>query len=161
SAALSGSATVGAEPVRRELLLADPQEGSDLLFELLGSVLRDSQQMTGVVSILRNVADLRRATEEIEENYRRLRIAEADIRTDRDGLNLVMDAVADPILVTDTVGKIIQMTPPAERLLLSRPDAGEASVRILANDAHFTSFVSNLLFSGDVTTYQAGISLTD
>src|SRR5262249_7802997 len=64
-------------------------------------------------------------------------------------------------LVTDTVGQIIQMNPPAERLLLSRPDAGEASVRILANDAHFTSFVSNLLFSGDVTTYQAGISLTD
>jgi PAS domain S-box-containing protein len=161
SAALSDAATVGAEPVRRELLLADPQEGSDLLFELLGSVLRDSQQVTGVVSILRNVADLRRATEEIEENYRRLRIAEADIRADRDRLDLVMDAVADPILVTDTVGQIIQMNAPAERLLLSRPDAGDASVRILANDAHFTSFVSNLLFTGDVMTYNAQISLTD
>ncbi|PWU24407.1 MAG: histidine kinase [Candidatus Rokuibacteriota bacterium] len=161
SAALSGSATVGAEPVRRELLLADPEEGSDLLFELVGSVLREAQQVTGVVSILRDVADLRRATEEIEENYRKLRLAEADVRTDRDRLNLVMDSVADPILVTDTVGQIIQMNAPAERLLLSRPDGGEGSVRILANDAHFTSFVSNLLFGGDVATYKAQISLTD
>jgi signal transduction histidine kinase len=68
---------------------------------------------------LRNVVDLRRATEEIEEDYRKLRIAEADVRADRDRLNLVMDAVADPILVTDTGGQIIQMNARAERLLLN------------------------------------------
>jgi PAS domain S-box-containing protein len=160
SAALSGAVTAGSEPVRRELLLADPQEGSDLLFELLGSVLRDSRQVVGVVSILRNVVDLRRATEEIEENYRKLRIAEADVRADRDRLNLVMDAVADPILVTDMGGQIIQMNAPAERLLLTR-EGKEASARILANDAHFTSFLSNLLFGGDVSRYKAQISLVD
>jgi signal transduction histidine kinase len=161
SAALSGAATGGTEPVRRELLLADPQEGSDLLFELLGSVLRDSHQVIGMVSILRNVVDLRRATEEIEENYRKLRMAEVDVRADRDRLNLVMDAVADPILVTNTVGQIIQMNAPAERLLLSRADAGEASARLTANDAHFTSFLSNLLFGGDMSQYNAQISLAD
>jgi PAS domain S-box-containing protein len=160
SAALSGAVAAGSEPVRRELLLADPQEGSDLLFELLGSVLRDSRQVVGVVSILRNVVDLRRATEEIEENYRKLRIAEADVRADRDRLNLVMDAVADPILVTDMGGQIIQMNAPAERLLLT-PEGKEASARILANDAHFTSFLSNLLFGGDVSRYKAQISLVD
>jgi PAS domain S-box-containing protein len=160
SAALSGAVAAGSEPVRRELLLADPQEGSDLLFELLGSVLRDSRQVVGVVSILRNVVDLRRATEEIEENYRKLRIAEAEVRADRDRLNLVMDAVADPILVTDMGGQIIQMNAPAEWLLLSR-EGKEASARILANDAHFTSFLSNLLFGGDVSRYKAQISLVD
>ncbi|HEV8439217.1 MAG TPA: ATP-binding protein [Methylomirabilota bacterium] len=161
SAALSGAAMAGGEILRRELLLADPQEGSDLLFELLGTVLRESQQIIGVVSILRNVVDLRRATEEIEENYRKLRVAEADVRADRDRLRLVMDAVTDPILVTDTLGQIIEMNTPAERLLMSRPNAGEASTRILANDAHFSSFLSNLLFGGDATLYQAQISLTE
>ena len=53
------------------------------------------------MSILRNVTDLRRATEEIEENYRKLRVAEAQARAERDRLNLIIDSVADPILVTD------------------------------------------------------------
>jgi signal transduction histidine kinase len=83
------------------------------------------------------------------------------VRTDRDRLNLVMDAVVDPILVTDIAGQIIQMNVPAERLLLSRPEGGETAARILANDAHFTSFVSNLLFAGDVTSYKAQIGLAD
>ena len=51
--------------------------------------------------MLRNVTDLRRATEEIEENYRKLRAAEAEARAERDRLDLIIDSVADPILVTD------------------------------------------------------------
>ena len=46
-------------------------DGSDLLFELLSTVTEDPRHGTGVVSILRNVTDLRRASEEIEENYRK------------------------------------------------------------------------------------------
>src|SRR5204862_138676 len=69
---------------RRELLLVDPVEGSDLLFELLSTAAPDTREGTALVSILRNISDLRRASEEIEENYRRLRIAEADVRAERD-----------------------------------------------------------------------------
>ena len=77
SAALSWTAMTEGEPVRRELLLADAREGSDLLFELMSGPVDDPQHGAGVVSILRNVTDLRRATEEIEENYRKLRSASA------------------------------------------------------------------------------------
>ena len=79
-------------------------DGSDLLFELLSTVVADPREGTALVSILRNVSDLRRATEEIEENYRKLRIAEADVRAERDRLDLIIDSVADPILVTDPAG---------------------------------------------------------
>ena len=101
SSALSSKAIEETGATRRELLLVNPVDGSDLLFELLSTVTEDPRQGTGVVSILRNVTDLRRASEEIEENYRKLRIAEAQARAESDRLNLIIDSVADPIVVTD------------------------------------------------------------
>jgi signal transduction histidine kinase len=161
SAALSWSAT-SPEPLRRELLLVDPNEGSDLLFELLSTVGTDTTHGTGIVSILRNVTDLRRATEEIEENYRRLRATEAEMRLERDRLNLIIDSVADPILVTDVGGAIIMMNDPAERLFAPPKGATEEAVlRVGANDAHFSSFVSNLLFAGETMRYAGDITLSD
>jgi len=47
-----------------------------------------------VVSILRNVTDLRRASEEIEDNYRKMRIRRCRPRGS-DRLNLIIDSVAD------------------------------------------------------------------
>ena len=116
SAALSTSAVGMAEMARRELLLVDPLEGSDLLFELLSSRAKDERQGTYVVSILRNVTDLARAKEEIEESYRTLRVAQAEVRDERHRLDLIIDSVADPILVTDQEGDIVLMNTPAERL---------------------------------------------
>ncbi|HEV8310757.1 MAG TPA: ATP-binding protein [Methylomirabilota bacterium] len=150
----------GAE--RREILLVDPTEGSDLLFELLSTTVEDPREGTGVVSVLRNVTDLRRATEEIEENYRKIRGAEAEIRAERDRLDLVIDSVADPILVTDPVGNIVMMNAPAERLFTAAARAtAEETQRVRANDANFTSFVSNLFFGAADLRYRGGISLVD
>ena len=161
SAALSWSAAAP-EPLRRELLLVDPNEGADLLFELISAVVTDTTHGTGVVSILRNVTDLRRATEEVEENYRRLRETEAEMRVERDRLNLIIDSVADPILVADVGGAIIMMNDPAERLFTPPKGAPEEAVlRVGANDAHFSSFVANLLFSGETMRYRGDISLTE
>jgi len=161
SAALSWSAA-SPEPIRRELLLVDPNEGSDLLFELISALVTDTTHGTGVVSILRNVTDLRRATEEIEENYRRLRATEAEMRVERDRLNLIIDSVADPILVTDVGGAIIMMNDPAERLFTPPKGAPEEAVlRVGANDAHFSSFVANLLFAGETMRYRGDITLTE
>jgi PAS domain S-box-containing protein len=162
SAALSWSAMATPEPVRRELLLVDPNEGSDLLFELISALVNDPTHGSGVVSILRNVTDLRRATEEIEENYRRLRATEGEMRVERDRLNLIIDSVADPILVTDVGGAIIMMNDPAERQFTAPKGAPEeALLRVGANDAHFSSFVSNLLFAGETMRYNGDITLTD
>src|SRR4030095_11869973 len=132
----------------REVLLVDPADGSDLLFELLSTVVSDPREGTAVVSILRNVTDLRRAMEEVADNYRRLLMAEADVRSTRDRLDLIIDSVADPILVTDSAGALVLMNTPAERLFTVPPGASpDYAPRVRANDAHFSSFVANVFLS--------------
>src|SRR5215510_11180469 len=145
SAALSRSAVEG-NPEARELLLVDPSDGSDLLFEVLSTAVEDPREGTGIVSVLRNITDLRRATEQIEENYQRLRVAEAAVRAERDRLNLIIDSVADPIIVTDATGATVMMNSPAEDLFTVVMGATESASRtVQANDAHFSSFISGLL----------------
>ena len=162
SAALSTSAVADLELARRELLLVDPLEGSDLLFELLSSRAKDERQGTYVVSILRNVTDLARAKEEIEESYRTLRMAQAEVRDERHRLDLIIDSVADPILVTDQEGDIVLMNEPAERLFNVPTSAGEAAQRhVRSNGAHLTSFVSNVLTRTGEQRYRGEIALAD
>jgi PAS domain S-box-containing protein len=160
SAALSRRSLGEGEPGRRELVLVDPTDGSDLPFELLSTVVSDPREGTGVVSILRNISDLRQATQQIDENYTRLRAAEADARAERDRLNLIIDSVADPIVVTDEEGAISLMNAPAERLFTAQLSSGDEAQRIVrANDAHFSSFVSGLLSTGGDTTRRGEIGL--
>lgn len=162
SAALSTSAVGMSELARRELLLVDPLEGSDLLFELLSSRAKDERQGTYVVSVLRNVTDLARAKEEIEESYRTLRVAQAEVRDERHRLDLIIDSVADPILVTDQEGDIVLMNTPAERLFSVPGLEDEAALRrVRANGANLTSFVSNVLTRSGEQRYRGEIQLTD
>jgi len=162
SAALSTSAMAHTELARRELLLVDPLEGSDLLFELLSSRAKDERQGTYVVSILRNVTDLARAKEEIEESYRTLRLAQAEVRDERHRLELIIDSVADPIIVTDPEGDIVLMNEPAERLFTTPYTPGEsAQRRVRANGAHLTSFVSNVLTRSGESRYRGELQLAD
>jgi PAS domain S-box-containing protein len=162
SAALSTSAVGMAELARRELLLVDPLEGSDLLFELLSSRAKDERQGTFVVSILRNVTDLARAKEEIEESYRTLRIAQAEVRDERHRLDLIIDSVADPILVTDQEGDIVLMNTPAERLFNAPGVEDEVALRrVRGNGANLTSFVSNVLTRSGEQRYRGEIQLAD
>jgi signal transduction histidine kinase len=162
SAALSTSAVSQTELARRELLLVDPLEGSDLLFELLSSRAKDERQGTYVVSILRNVTDLARAKEEIEESYRTLRLAQAEVRDERHRLDLIIDSVADPILVTDQEGDIVLMNEPADRLFNVPPLAPDiAQRRVRGNGANLTSFVSNVLTRSGEQRYRGEIQLQD
>ncbi len=162
SAALSTSAVTQTDLSRRELLLVDPLEGSDLLFELLSSRAKDERQGTFVVSILRNITDLARAREEIEESYRTLRLAQAEVRDERHRLDLIIDSVADPILVTDPEGDIVLMNEPAERLFNIPITAGEGPQRsVRANGANLTSFVSNVLTRTGEQRYRGEIQLHD
>ena len=162
SAALSTSAVGQIEMARRELLLVDPLEGSDLLFELLSSRAKDERQGTYVVSILRNVTDLARAKEEIEESYRTLRVAQAEVRDERHRLDLIIDSVADPILVTDQEGDIVLMNTPAERLFNAPGIDDEMALRrVRANGANLTSFVSNVLTRSGEQRYRGEIQLGD
>ena len=56
-----------------------------------------------------------RARQELEENYRRLMEAEVPMRTERNRLDLLVDSVGDPIIVTDPAGDILMTNAPAER----------------------------------------------
>jgi signal transduction histidine kinase len=146
SSALSSKAIEETGATRRELLLVNPIDGSDLLFELLSTTSEDSRYGTGVVSILRNVGDLRRATEQIDEGHRKMRLAEVQAGAERDRLNLIIDSVADPIIVTDANGATSLMNAPAERLFTMPPEASrDEHRRVQSNDAHFSSFVSGML----------------
>ncbi len=150
SSALSSKAIEETGATRRELLLVNPIDGSDLVFELLSTVTEDPRQGSGVVSILRNVTDLRRASEEIEENYRKMRVAEAQARAESDRLNLIIDSVADPIVVTDAGGATSLMNEPAERLFTIPKGASAIEQRwVQSNDAHFSSFIAGMLVSAD------------
>jgi PAS domain S-box-containing protein len=150
SSALSSKAIEETGATRRELLLVNPLDGSDLVFELLSAVTEDPRQGSGVVSILRNVTDLRRASEEIEDNYRKMRVAEAQARAESDRLNLIIDSVAAPIVVTDAGGATSLMNEPAERLFTIPPGASAIEQRwVQANDAHFSSFIAGMLVSAD------------
>ena len=162
SAALSTSAVAQTDLARRELLLVDPLEGSDLLFELLSSRAKDERQGTYVVSILRNVTDLARAKEEIEESYRTLRMAQAEVRDERHRLELIIDSVADPIIVTDPEGDIVLMNEPAERMFTVGYGSGDqAQKRVQTNGAHLTSFVSNVLTGAGERRYRGELQLVD
>jgi signal transduction histidine kinase len=150
SSALSSKAIEEEGAIRRELLLVNPIDGSDLLFELLSTTTEDSRFGTGVVSILRNVGDLRRATEQITEGQRKVRQAEVQASAERDRLDLIIDSVADPIVVTDANGATSLMNAPAERLFTTTPGASrDQQRRVQANDAHFSSFVSGMLLGED------------
>jgi signal transduction histidine kinase/PAS domain-containing protein len=150
SSALSSKAIEEIGATRRELLLVNPIDGSDLVFELLSTVTEDPRHGSGVVSILRNVTDLRRASEEIEDNYRKMRVAESQSRAESDRLNLIIDSVADPIVVADAAGATSLMNAPAERLFMMPEGASEIEQRwVQANDAHFSSFIAGMLVSAD------------
>src|SRR5690606_3707449 len=94
-------AAIGSETVAaRELNLVDAQDGSDLLFEVLTICTDGIHGQPGLISLLRDITDLRHAVNELEVQFNRSRVAEHDARRERDRLNVILENVSDPILVT-------------------------------------------------------------
>jgi PAS domain S-box-containing protein len=147
-AAMMGAAQGGP----RELNLVDPDEGNDLLFEVLTHPLGERVgPEDAVLSVLRDVTDLRRAANELERQVQRVRQAEITVRGERDRLNLVLENVADPILVTDERSNIILMNDQAEQLFHSEAEARSRSqlAAVRGNDTKFTSFISEFALLDD------------
>ncbi|RKH46518.1 PAS domain-containing protein [Corallococcus sp. AB049A] len=157
---------------RHEVPLVDPLEGMDLLFELVTTPVLAPDGPSVVVSVLRNLTDLGRATQALGESYRRLRATEREARSERHRLDRVLDSVADPIILTDPAGGMVMMNDPAERLFAwphehgatggSAPD--EATLRrVRANDALFASFLANLLGpeNAGVSRWKSQLTLDD
>jgi PAS domain S-box-containing protein len=160
SASLSRRVIDGSEEARRELPLVDPSDGSDRLFELMSTIIL-TPDGPGIVSVMRNVTDLQLAMLQVEENYRKLRVAETAIRAERDRLDLIIDAAADPIVVSDANGVITLMNTPAERLFTAADSASQMEVqRVRANDAHLSSHVANV-FLAPGARFRGELSLID
>lgn len=141
-AVMTGSQQAGP----RELNLVDPDEGNDLLFEVIAHPLGERVgPEDAVLSVLRDVTDLRRAANELERQIQRVRQAEQKSSSERDRLNLILENVADPILVTDERSNIILMNDQAEQLFEDK-GAVQRNRRelqaIRGNDTKFTSFIS-------------------
>jgi PAS domain S-box-containing protein len=140
----------------RELNLVDPDHGADLLFEVASTPIPAGEGggEEVLVSVLRDVTDLRRASTELEHQVRRVRQAEVRSRREADRLNLILENVGDPILVTDEDARVLLMNRGAERLFQAPagvPAGSPARRGVRLNDTRFSAFVSEFTASGGMT----------
>jgi PAS domain S-box-containing protein len=163
SSFLTQSAIGAGPPAARELNLVDTQEGSDLLFEVLSVPLAGGGVEASVISVLRDITDLRHAVGEVEVQYNRSRVAEHEARQERDRLNTILENVSDPILVTDEHTRIVLMNPEADRLFVAggnEPGGAAAQHLIRANDTRFTTLISNFLLRPELRQLER-LTITD
>jgi PAS domain S-box-containing protein len=92
----------------------------------------------------------------------RVRQAEIEATDERDRLNLILENVADPILVTDPAANIILMNEKADQLFHGPAGASSShrvSQAVRRNDTKFTSFISDFALT-DAPTRRERMSLT-
>ncbi|XXF79599.1 ATP-binding protein [Myxococcaceae bacterium GXIMD 01537] len=160
--ALDSYTSGGTSGRRREVPLVDPREGTDLLFEIQFTPVPEDEGGPGVVSALRNVTDQGRAALALGESYRRLRATEQEARSERHRLDLVLDSVADPLILTDSTGATVLMNGPAERLFSAPPRGGVAAQqRVRGNDAQLSNLLSDLLGQSATRRCRAELPLVD
>lgn len=162
SAYLSSATVSSSEVIQRDITLVDPIEGSDIHFEVISTPAVNARgEPLGLVSIFRDVTDLREANEELARNFGKLQQAETESRRERDRLDLIIENVGHPIVVCDASGNFILFNRRAE-LLFQQDDSfrpgGAAAVR--ANAVKLTSFISGLA-SASETGRQAEIELIE
>src|ERR1043165_7141565 len=162
SAYLSSATVSSSEVIQRDITLVDPIEGSDIHFEVISTPATNGRgEPLGLVSIFRDVTDLREANEQLARNFAKLQNAEADSRRERDRLDLIIENVGHPIVVCDSAGNFILFNRRAELLFQetdSYKSSGTAAVR--TNAVKLTSFISTLA-SASETGRQAEIELID
>jgi len=162
SAYLSSATVSSSNLVQRDITLVDPIEGSDIHFEVISTPAANARgEPLGLVSIFRDVTDLREANEELARNFGKLQQAEADSRRERDRLDLIIENVGHPIVVCDSAGNFILFNRRAELLFEEKSSfRSAASAAVRTNAVKLTSFISGLA-SASETGRQAEIELID
>lgn len=176
SAYLSSAVVALTEATGRDLTLIDPIEGSDIHFEVISTpALNEQGERVGLVSVFRDVTDLKQANEELARNYLKIQRAESEARRERDRLNLIIANVGNPIVVTDESGDFVlfnrraemlfqqeRLSPSRAELLLDQEDPSltRELAAVRANSVKLTSFISGLA-SETLTGRQAEIELID
>jgi len=162
SAYLSSATVSSSDLVQRDITLVDPLEGSDIHFEVISTPAANSRgEPLGLVSIFRDVTDLREANEELARNFVKLQQAEADSTRERDRLDLIIENVGHPIVVCDSAGNFILFNRRAELLFEEKSSSrAGAAAAVRTNAVKLTSFISGLA-SASETGRQAEIELID
>jgi signal transduction histidine kinase len=145
TATLSSMAVSGSN-AHRDLTLVDVTEGEERLFEAVctPTFARDSMPI-GLVTVMRDVTDLRRADQELRQNYELLSQAEDLVRQDRDRLNVIIENVGDPIIVCDSNAKIVLVDPLAEQLFGGTEDIRDAA--LVRNQAQLDAYIYAFTYS--------------
>jgi PAS domain S-box-containing protein len=162
SAFLSSATVSSSEVIQRDITLVDPIEGSDIHFEVISTPATNGRgEPLGLVSIFRDVTDLREANEELARNFAKLQNAESESRRERDRLDLIIENVGHPIVVCDSAGNYILLNRRAELLFQENdPSGSSGATAVRANAVKLTSFISTLA-SAAATGRQAEIELLD
>ena len=163
---LSGAAVSSTEIVGHDLTLVHPPEGSDIHFEVISTPALDARgERIGMVSIFRDVTDLRRANEKLARNFVKLQHAEAEARRERDRLDLIIENVGHPVAVCDAGGKFILFNTRAERLFqpvsASNVRTARAARAVRTNTVKLASFISMLVADAQSTGRKDEIELAD
>jgi PAS domain S-box-containing protein len=162
SAYLSSATVSSSELVQRDITLVDPLEGSDIHFEVISTPAVNARgEPLGLVSIFRDVTDLREANEELARNFVKLQKAEQESSRERDRLDLILENVGHPVAVCDVSGNYILLNRRAELLFQdSEIFSARAAAAVRTNAVKLTSFISGLASFAE-TGRQAEIELID
>jgi signal transduction histidine kinase len=141
-----------------------------MLFEAVctPTFTRDGMPL-GMVTVMRDVTDLRRADQELRSNYDKLRAAEELVRQDRDRLNVIIESVGDPIVVCNGSAKVVLVDPLAQNLFgLGERETVAATPRLISsseairikNQAQLDAYVTAFTF-GFADKESGNLKLTD
>ncbi|HET9947461.1 MAG TPA: ATP-binding protein [Longimicrobiales bacterium] len=147
----------------RELVLVDPTDGSDLLFEVSVQAFQDLDgPADGSIFVLRNITDLKLATHELEIQVGRAIAAQHREHRESERLNVIIENAGVPILVTDPHAHLILMNREAARLLSVGSDAEPRSLPhgVPANDAKLAGFINEFLLQPE-SRREGRITLVD
>ena len=162
SAYLSSATVSSSDLVQRDITLVDPIEGSDIHFEVISTPAVNARgEPLGLVSIFRDVTDLREANEELARNFVKLQQAELESRRERDRLDLILENVGHPVAVCDVSGNYLLLNRRAELLFQENESfSTRAAAAVRTNAVKLTSFISGLASFAE-TGRQAEIELID
>src|SRR5579859_1289145 len=155
SAALSSMAVSGSSDASRDLTLVDIIEGEEVLFEAVTapSFGRDGMR-SGLVTVMRDVTDLRRADQEFRTSMERLREAQEVVRQDRDLMHMVIENVGDPIIVADGSARVVLLDSLAQELFghIHETTSGPIRLdtvdpRIVSNQVKLDAYLQAFTFS--------------
>jgi signal transduction histidine kinase len=142
SAALA-SGMVSGKGTSHSLTLVDVMEGEEVLLEPVCTPTQSFDgTRTGMVTVMRDVTDLRRADREVRANLDKLRLAEEVVRRERDRLTLMIENLGDPIIVADNSAKVVLLDSVAKELFgISEESKHPQVMKNLAKlGAHLTAF---------------------